>query len=459
MEMTFEELGLDEPLLRALRDEGYAKPTPIQEKAIPMVLAGRDLVGVAQTGTGKTAAFALPIIQMLSKNKRSPVRWEARCLILTPTRELAAQIGDSFRAYGRHARLKQTVVFGGVGQNPQVNSLAKGVDVLIATPGRLLDLMEQGFVKLGWLEIFVLDEADRMLDMGFIRDVERIISALPEKRQTLFFSATMPSEVVRLSRRILTDPVDVSVAPSATTVELVDQKVYFVDRNDKFELLKQILKSEQVGKALVFARTKHGADRLARQLSRDRIPTDAIHGNKSQGARTVSMANFRSGKTRVIIATDLAARGIDVDGITHVINYELPHEPETYIHRIGRTARAGASGSAVSFCDLDETIYLHDIERLTRQPISVVEEHALHSEIAHAAKRELEAGRTPRNVNPPHKRSGGNRGFRGGSRQYGGRSQGGHGRSQGSAGRGHGGASHGSRPPSRGGSYGRRYSR
>ena len=423
MEKTFKELGLSEPLLRALQEEGYTEPTPIQVQAIPLVLAGRDLIGVAQTGTGKTAAFAMPIIQLLSNSDRRAAKWGALCLILTPTRELAAQIGDSFKAYGRHERLHQAVVFGGVGQNPQVRALSRGTDVLIATPGRLLDLMEQGFVRLDGVEILVLDEADRMLDMGFIRDVKRIIATLPKKRQTLFFSATMPSEVVHLSREILTNPEEVSVAPSATTVELVDQKVYFVQRDDKFELLKQILRgSAQGGKVLVFARTKHNADRVARGLVRENIPAEAIHGNKSQGARTAALSAFRSGKSRVVIATDLAARGIDVDGITHVINFELPNEPETYVHRIGRTARAGASGSAVSFCDLDETIYLHDIEKLTHQKMTVDEKHQYHSQKAQDAKMELEAGRTPHGVNPPHKRQGGNRGgrgFRGGGQQRG----------------------------------------
>ncbi|MFA4946436.1 MAG: DEAD/DEAH box helicase [Candidatus Micrarchaeia archaeon] len=406
MTKKFEELGLNAQLLLALREEGYTEPTPIQEQTIPLVLEGRDVIGCAQTGTGKTAAFACPIIQRLSEKKRAASRWGTRCLVLTPTRELAAQIADSFHAYGRHARLKLTVAFGGVGQHPQVNALSKGVDVLIATPGRLLDLMEQGYARFEDVDVFVLDEADRMLDMGFIRDVERIIRALPARRQSLFFSATMSPEVIRLARGILSNPAEVSVAPSATTVELVNQQVYFVSRDDKFALLKKVLTGEDVGKALVFARTKHGADRISRQLNRENVPADAIHGNKSQGARTLALDNFRSGRSRVIIATDLAARGIDVEGITHVINYELPHEPGTYIHRIGRTARAGASGAALSFCDLDETIYLHDIEHLIRQHIPVVEEHALHSEEAHAAKRELEAGRMPRGINPPHKRSG-----------------------------------------------------
>ncbi|MFH0834959.1 MAG: DEAD/DEAH box helicase [Candidatus Micrarchaeota archaeon] len=425
MEKTFKELGLSEPLLRALQEEGYTVPTPIQVQAIPLVLGGRDLIGVAQTGTGKTAAFAMPIIQILSNSERRAAKWGALCLILTPTRELAAQIGDSFKAYGRHEHLKHTVVFGGVGQNPQVRALSRGTDVLIATPGRLLDLMEQGFVRLDGVEILVLDEADRMLDMGFIRDVKRIIATLPKKRQTLFFSATMPSEVVHLSREILTNPEEVSVAPSATTVELVDQMVYFVQRDDKFELLKQILRGgAQGGKVLVFARTKHNADRIARNLVRENIPAEAIHGNKSQGARTAALSAFRSGKSRVVIATDLAARGIDVDGITHVINFELPNEPETYVHRIGRTARAGASGAAVSFCDLDETTYLHDIEKLTHQKMAVDETHQYHSQKAQDAKKELEAGRTPHGVSPPHRRQGGNRGgrgFRSGGQQHRGR--------------------------------------
>ena len=417
MKKTFSELGLSQRILLTLRDKGYVKPTPIQEQAIPLILRGRDVIGCAQTGTGKTAAFALPIIQLLSDKRRSASRGGARCLVLTPTRELAAQISDSFRTYGKGVRLKQALVFGGVGQRPQVNSLSHGVDVLVATPGRLLDLFGQGFVHFEDVDFCVLDEADRMLDMGFIRDVERVIKELPLKRQSLLFSATMPSKVIRLAREILCEPTEVSVAPSATTVELVGQRIYFVDREKKFELLKSIVCGE-TGKTLVFARTKRGADRIAKRLNGEQVPADAIHGNKSQGARTKALDRFRSGESRVIIATDLAARGIDVTGITHVINYELPNEPETYVHRIGRTGRAGASGVAISFCDLDETLYLHDIEKLTKQSIPVIEEHSLHSEKAHAAKREFEAGRTPGGINPPHKRSGrrGNRGAPGKAR-------------------------------------------
>ncbi len=411
---TFKELGLNERILLALRDKGYVAPTPIQEKTIPLILRGRDVIGCAQTGTGKTAAFALPIIHLLSGKRRSASRRGARCLVLTPTRELAAQISEGFRIYGKGARLKQALVFGGVGQRPQINSLSHGVDVLVATPGRLLDLMGQGYVHFEDVDFFVLDEADRMLDMGFIRDVERIIKKLPLERQSLLFSATMSRKVIRLARGILCDPAEVSVTPSSTTVELVDQQVYFVDREKKFELLKNIVRGENVDKTLVFARTKRGADRIAKRLNSAQVPADAIHGNKSQAARTNALARFRSGESRVVIATDLAARGIDVSGITHVINYELPNEPETYVHRIGRTGRAGASGVAVSFCDLDETLYLHDIEKLTSKNIPVVEGHSLHSEKAHAAKREFEAGRTPKGVNPPHKRSGGGR-VRGGS--------------------------------------------
>jgi ATP-dependent RNA helicase RhlE len=372
---SFADLGLSAPILRAVRAENYTTPTPIQARAIPHLLAGRDLLGCAQTGTGKTAAFALPILHRLSHNVRRPGPKACRALVLTPTRELAAQIRDSFAAYGRHLELSCAVVFGGVGQGQQVQSLARGVDVLVATPGRLLDLMGQALVRLYRLEVFVLDEADRMLDMGFIHDVRKVIAALPERRQSLFFSATMLPEVVRLAGSILNDPVKVEANPVASTVDLVEQRVLFVDRADKRALLSRVLKDEAVGRALVFTRTKHGADRVVRQLAQDGVPADAIHGNKSQTARTGALERFRTGAGRVLVATDIAARGIDVDGITHVINYDLPNIPESYVHRIGRTARAGRSGVALSFCDAEERAYLRDIEALIKTRIQVVADH------------------------------------------------------------------------------------
>jgi ATP-dependent RNA helicase RhlE len=376
--MTFSELNLIEPIQRAVREEGYTNPTPIQEASIPSLLKGRDLLGCAQTGTGKTAAFALPIIQRLRLRSRPAAPRCARVLVLTPTRELAAQIDSSFRVYGRHLGLRRAVVFGGVGQNSQVKALAKGVDVLVATPGRLLDLMGQKHLRLDRIEVFVLDEADRMLDMGFIHDVRRIITALPQRRQSLFFSATMPPEIVRLANSMLTKPVKVEVTPSATTVQRVDQKVMFVSRKDKRDLLAHILDDPGVSRALVFTRTKHGADKVVRQLAKDAVRADAIHGNKSQTNRTRALENFRRGKTRVLVATDIAARGIDVDGITHVINYDMPNMPEAYVHRIGRTARAGADGIAISFCDTDESAYLRDIQGLIRTQVPVSDDHPWH---------------------------------------------------------------------------------
>ena len=372
---SFSELALIEPIARALRAENYTVPTPIQAAAIPPLLDGRDLLGCAQTGTGKTAAFALPILQRLAGDRRPAPRKGARVLVLAPTRELALQIGDSFAAYGRHLPLSRTVVFGGVGQNPQVSALARGVDVLVATPGRLLDLMEQGHAQLSGIEVLVLDEADRMLDMGFIRDIRKILAKLPARRQTLLFSATMPRDIAVLAEQMLRDPVKVEVAAPATTAEKVDQWVLFVDRENKRHLLTEMLKDPKMTRTLVFTRTKHGANRVTEQLSRNRVSAAAIHGNKSQGARQAALESFRSGHTRVLVATDIAARGIDVDGITHVVNYELPNEPESYVHRIGRTARAGARGIALSFCDREERSYLRDIERLTKQSLRVVSDH------------------------------------------------------------------------------------
>ncbi len=379
--MTFRDLNLIDPLLRAVRAEGYTEPTPIQVQAIPHILAGRDLVGCAQTGTGKTAAFALPILQTLhttTQRSATPQRKRPagiRALVLSPTRELATQIGDSFAAYGRHTGLLRAVIYGGVGQHPQVQALGRGVDILVATPGRLLDLMGQGVVRLNTVEIFVLDEADRMLDMGFIHDVRRIISTLPKQRQTLLFSATMPPDIQDLADQILHDPVHVEVTPQATTVEKITQSVYFVDKQNKRALLEHILTDQTMRRVLVFTRTKHGANKLAEQLERVPIQAEAIHGNKSQSARERALANFKAGRTRVLVATDIAARGIDVDDVTHVINYDLPNEPESYVHRIGRTARAGASGVAFSFCDAEERSYLQDIERLIRLRVPAVAEH------------------------------------------------------------------------------------
>ena len=376
---SFADLGLSAPIQRAVTAENYATPTPIQAKAIPHLLAGRDLLGCAQTGTGKTAAFALPILHRLSNDIRRPAPKACRALVLTPTRELAAQIRASFATYGKHLKLSCAVVFGGVGQGQQVKALARGVDVLVATPGRLLDLMGQGLVRLDRLEVFVLDEADRMLDMGFIHDVRRVIAALPERRQSLFFSATMLPEVVRLAGSILNDPVKVEAHPVGSTVELVEQRVMFVDKAGKRALLGRLLKDGEVGRALVFTRTKHGADRVVRQLAQDGVAADAIHGNKSQNARTSALERFRTGAGRVLVATDIAARGIDVEGITHVINYDLPNIPESYVHRIGRTARAGRSGVAISFCDGEERAYLRDIEALTKTKIKVMDDQPRHA--------------------------------------------------------------------------------
>jgi ATP-dependent RNA helicase RhlE len=377
--MRFEELKLIDPLLRAVHAEGYTEPTPIQAQAIPHVLEGKDLLGCAQTGTGKTAAFALPILQRLSATR--PSDRSIRVLVLAPTRELATQIGESFRAYGRNTGLKQTVIFGGVGQNPQVDAVRRGVDILVATPGRLLDLMGQGFVKLDRIEVLVLDEADRMLDMGFIHDVRRIINAVPRKRQTLLFSATMPPEIQQLANNILINPVSVAVTPVASTVKMIQQSVFFVEKQDKAALLEDLLRDKTVKRVLVFTRTKHGANKVVKQLANARVIAEAIHGNKSQTARERALANFKSGATRVLVATDIAARGIDVENITHVINYDLPNEPETYVHRIGRTARAGASGFAWSFCDTEEREYLRDIERLIRLHVPVATQNTFASRL------------------------------------------------------------------------------
>ena len=374
--MLFNELNLIEPILNALQTEGYTQPTPIQEQSIPSILQGRDLLGCAQTGTGKTAAFAIPMLQLLSKpHANSKVHKSIKALILTPTRELAIQIEESFKAYGRNLPLKHLVIFGGVGQKAQTDALHKGVDILVATPGRLLDLMNQGFINLRDIELFVLDEADRMLDMGFIHDVKKVIAKLPAQRQTLFFSATMPKEIQVLADTILTNPVKVEVTPVSSTAEKIQQQIFFVEKNDKRGLLLHILKDKTIETALVFARTKDGSDRIVKDLIKAGIKAEAIHGNKSQNARQRALTNFKAKTTRILVATDIAARGIDVDELAHVINYELPNIPETYVHRIGRTGRAGLSGTAFSFCDPEEKEFLDDIEKLIGLKISVTEDH------------------------------------------------------------------------------------
>ncbi len=386
--MTFEGLNLIEPILKALKTEGYTEPTPIQAQSIPIVLEHHDLLGCAQTGTGKTAAFAIPILQLLNADplpERGPR--PIRALILTPTRELAIQIGESFQAYGRHTNLRAQVIFGGVSQKSQTDALRNGVDILIATPGRLIDLINQKYVHLKSLKMFVLDEADRMLDMGFIHDVRRVITQLPTKRQTLFFSATMPPEIQKLADTILKDPIKVAVTPVASTAEIIDQSVYFVEKKDKKALLIDMLNDRAIRSALVFARTKHGANKIVKDLVGAGIPAEAIHGNKSQNARQAALQGFKTGRLRVLVATDIAARGIDIDALSHVFNYELPNIPETYVHRIGRTGRAGASGVAISFCDSEERPYLRDIQKLIGKNIPVVTLHPYHSEgeVVHAA--------------------------------------------------------------------------
>ncbi len=374
--MPFQSLNIIEPILKSIEQEGYKIPTPIQKEAIPIVLQGTDLLGCAQTGTGKTAAFAIPILQLLLASRTNDKKRKIRSLIVTPTRELAIQIDESFKAYGRFTGLISTVVFGGVSQHAQTSALLRGVDVLVATPGRLLDLMNQGFISLRNVEIFVLDEADRMLDMGFIHDVKKIIAALPQKRQTLFFSATMPPEIVKLSNSILHLPAKVEVTPSASTVDIVKQFVYFVDKGNKNALLVDVLKDNNIKTALVFTRTKHGADKVVKVLERNHVIAEAIHGNKSQGARQRALANFKAQVTRVLVATDIAARGIDIEDMEFVINFELSNMPETYVHRIGRTGRAGAKGTAYSFCDAEEKPYLKDIEKLIGKKIQIIDDHA-----------------------------------------------------------------------------------
>jgi len=373
--MQFSSLGLIDPLLKALAEEGYSSPTPIQAEAIPLLLEGHDLLGCAQTGTGKTAAFALPILQLLHQDQEHGRKRKIRCLVLTPTRELALQIGESFEAYGRHTGLKSTVIFGGVNQNPQTRTLANGVDILVATPGRLLDLMGQEHLHLRDIEYFVLDEADRMLDMGFIHDVKKVLAALPKKKQSLFFSATMPPAIVNLAASILHQPKKVTVTPVSSTAEIINQHILFVDRENKNSLLEHLLQNRDISSVLAFTRTKHGADKVAKFLTRKNIKAEAIHGNKSQNARQRALGNFKSGETRVLVATDIAARGIDVDDLEYVINIDLPNVAETYVHRIGRTGRAGNRGTAYSFCNAEEKEYLRDIEKLIDKSITVIDNH------------------------------------------------------------------------------------
>lgn len=404
--MLFKELHLIAPILKALETEGYTSPTPIQEQSIPHILRGKDLLGCAQTGTGKTAAFAIPILQtLLLQQKEDAFNHNIKALILTPTRELAIQIDESFDAYGKHTGLRHAVIFGGVSQFHQTTQLRKGVDILIATPGRLLDLMSQRYVDISHIKTFVLDEADRMLDMGFINDVRKIIAKLPEKRQTLFFSATMPPEITRLSSSILTNPVRVEVAAVSSTAENVNQFIYLVEKNDKRQLLIHLLKNNEIQNALVFTRTKYGADKITKDLQRANISADAIHGNKTQNARQRALSRFKDGEIRVLVATDIAARGIDVDSLSHVINFELPNIPETYVHRIGRTGRAGASGIAFSFCDMEERAFLRDINKLIDQKIPVVEDHPYASS--------MQFVQTPvATVNPLSRRPASHSGFR-----------------------------------------------
>lgn len=370
--LTFSDLGVAELIRHDLHAENYTHPTPIQAQAIPLVLSGKDVVGIAQTGTGKTAAFVVPILQRLMERRERATPHAPRALILAPTRELAIQIGEAVRTYGRSLPLHHTVIFGGVGQVPQVKALKHGIDILVATPGRLLDLINQRHVRLDKVGFFVLDEADRMLDMGFIRDVRKMVALLPRQRQSMLFSATMPPDIAALAAEMLREPERIEVSPATITVERIDQRVFFVESAAKRSLLTRLLADPGLARVIVFTRTKHGANRVAEHLDKSGIAADAIHGNKSQSARQRALERFRSGDARVLVATDIAARGIDVDDVTHVINFELPNVPESYVHRVGRTARAGASGVALSFCDPSERAFLRDIERLTRRPLAVV---------------------------------------------------------------------------------------
>lgn len=373
--MTFNDLQLTEPLKKAVQKAGYSTPTPIQARSIPAILEGRDILGCAQTGTGKTAAFSIPTIQLLTETNNNGQKPKIKSLILTPTRELAIQIGESLEEYGHYTHLKHLVIFGGVNQNSQVRALYNGVDILVATPGRLLDLMDQGYISLSEIEIFTLDEADRMLDMGFVHDVKKVIKKIPMKRQTLFFSATMPDAIMDLAKSILTNPLKVEVTPVASTAELIQQELYFIDKTNKKHLLNDLVKASDADRVLVFTRTKHGANKVVKDLIKSGIRSEAIHGNKTQNARQKALANFKDKTTRVLVATDIAARGIDIDELALVINYEIPNIAETYVHRIGRTGRAGASGKAISFSDYEEKAYIRDIQKLIGQNIPVVDDH------------------------------------------------------------------------------------
>jgi ATP-dependent RNA helicase RhlE len=411
--MAFRKLALTEPVLKALAHEGYTTPTPIQQQAIPFILQGKDLLGCAQTGTGKTAAFAIPILELMQAQK--PLGPGIKVLVLTPTRELAIQIDESFAAYGRYAGIRHTVIFGGVSQHSQVNELRRGVDILVATPGRLLDLMQQGFIQLDKLQIFVLDEADRMLDMGFIHDVKKVIAKLPAKRQTLFFSATMPPEIQKLADVLLKHPAKVEVTPPASTVDKIEQQLYHVAKKEKPELLLHLLKNPEIKTTLVFTRTKHGADKVVKILQKFQVRSAAIHGNKSQNARQGALADFKNGTLRVLVATDIAARGIDIDELSHVINFDLPDVPETYVHRIGRTGRAGKEGIAISFCSADEKEELRDIQKLIGKQIPVIAEHPF-TENAHQtapAAEERQPRNNSRGQQQGDRRQGNNRGSSG----------------------------------------------
>jgi len=412
--MLFQDLKLIDPILKALSEEGYTTPTPIQAQSIPLVLERKDLLGCAQTGTGKTAAFSIPILQILSEKKSTERKRPIRCLIVTPTRELAIQIGESLQAYGKYTSLTSTVIFGGVNQSRQVAALHNGVDILVATPGRLIDLMNQRFISLSNVEIFVLDEADRMLDMGFIHDVKRLLVSLPPRRQSLFFSATMPPEILRLASTILHDPSKVEVTPVSSTAETIKQFMYFVDRGNKNHLLVDMLQDPKIKTCLVFTRTKHVADKVVKMLAEHKIKAEAIHGNKSQNNRQNALSNFKAQTTRVLVATDIAARGIDVDNLEYVINYEIPNVPETYVHRIGRTGRAGANGTAFSFCDAEEKAYLKDIEKLISIKIPVIDDHA-YPLMDHNPPKTVQGGRQQRSSSPRASSSSAGSGRAGGS--------------------------------------------
>ncbi|QHI72769.1 DEAD/DEAH box helicase [Aminipila terrae] len=400
--MEFKELKVMHSIMKALDEEGYESPTPIQEQAIPPILNGQDLLGCAQTGTGKTAAFAIPTLQLLSQSKQQQLgKRKIRSLVITPTRELAIQIYENFCRYGKYTKLKSCVIFGGVSQKPQEADLKKGVDILVATPGRLNDLVDQGIIDIKHIELFILDEADRMLDMGFLRDIKKVIAAIPKKRQTLLFSATMPPDIAEMANSILTNPAKVEITPVSSTVDMIEQKLYYVDKQNKKDLLRHLLKDKSIVSAIVFTRTKYGADKIARQLGKAKITAQSIHGGKSQGARQIALNDFKEGKLRVLVATDIAARGIDIDELSHVVNYELPNVPETYVHRIGRTGRAGLEGVAISFCDFDEKPLLADIEKLIGKRVPVVQEHPYPLVNNFPAVKTAKPPRPPRPARPP----------------------------------------------------------